>query len=80
MGSEIMTIDEVTEYLHLHRTTIYGLLKRRELSGFRASWCWPLEIHRDEIHRWRKDAERKTREQAEQQVGALQQSVVADKL
>lgn len=66
MGSEIMTINEVAEYLHLHRTTIYGLLKRRELSGFRLAGAGHWRFTRDEIDLWRTDAERKTRQQADQ--------------
>ncbi|MBV8775506.1 MAG: helix-turn-helix domain-containing protein [Deltaproteobacteria bacterium] len=60
MGSEILTINEVAEYLHLHRTTIYGLLKRRELAGFWLAGAGHWRFTRDEIDRWRTDAERKT--------------------
>ena len=32
---ELMTADEVAEYLRVHRTRIYRLLKRKELLGFK---------------------------------------------
>src|ERR1700730_12025564 len=33
--SDILTVDELSEYLHVHRTTIYRLLKHGKLPGFR---------------------------------------------
>jgi excisionase family DNA binding protein len=32
---EMMTADEVAEYLRVNRTMIYRLLKRKELPGFK---------------------------------------------
>jgi excisionase family DNA binding protein len=48
----LLTVDGVAAYLHVHRSTIYRLLKRNELPpalkiGNR--WCFNVE----EIDRWR---------------------------
>jgi excisionase family DNA binding protein len=48
----LLTVDEVARYLHVHRSTIYRLLKRNQLPpalkiGDR--WCFNVE----EVDRWR---------------------------
>jgi excisionase family DNA binding protein len=45
-----MTVKELSEYLRVHPTTIYKLLKRRELPGFRVGSDWRFNI--DQIDRW----------------------------
>jgi excisionase family DNA binding protein len=47
-----MTIHELSDYLHVHRSTLYRLLKQRELPGaFKIGSDW--RFNRDEIDRWR---------------------------
>ena len=48
---DIMTVSEVTEYLRIHRTTLYRLLKRKEIPAFRIGSDW--RFSRVQIDRWR---------------------------
>jgi excisionase family DNA binding protein len=48
---EVMTANEVTEYLRIHRTTFYRLLKRKEIPAFRMGSDW--RFSRQAIDRWR---------------------------
>lgn len=48
-----ITVDELAEYLHVHRTTIYRLLRRRKLPGFRIGNDWRFDV--DVIKRWQSD-------------------------
>jgi len=47
----IKTIHEISEYLHLHRSTIYRLIKRHQIPAFRIGSDWRFDI--EEIDRWR---------------------------
>ena len=53
MQSKILTVDELSEYLHVHRTTIYRLLKEGKLPGFRVGSDW--RFNSEEIERWQRD-------------------------
>ena len=53
MQSKILTVDELSEYLHVHRTTIYRLLNEGKLPGFRVGSDW--RFNREEIERWQRD-------------------------
>lgn len=46
-----MTLAEVSAYLHVHASTIYRLLKRRQLPAFRVGAEW--RFRREDIDRWR---------------------------
>jgi excisionase family DNA binding protein len=47
---EIMTADEVAEYLRMNRTMIYRLLKRKELPGFKIGT--DFRLRRADIDEW----------------------------
>ena len=47
VDSEIMTVDEVAEYLKLSKITIYKLAKKGELPAFRIGNSW--RFHRAKI-------------------------------
>ena len=47
---EIMTADEVAEYLRMNRTMIYRLLKRKELPGFKIGT--DFRLRRADIDAW----------------------------
>ena len=53
MQSKILTVDELSEYLHVHRTTIYRLLKEGKLPGFRVGSDW--RFNTEEIEWWQRD-------------------------
>ena len=46
----VMTVKELSEYLRVHPSTIYKLLKRGELPGFRVGSDWRFQI--EVIDRW----------------------------
>ena len=48
---DIMMVSEVTEYLRIHRTTLYRLLKRKEIPAFRIGSDW--RFSRTQIDKWR---------------------------
>jgi excisionase family DNA binding protein len=55
-GPSILTIEDVAEYLRVHPSTIYRLLKKKQLPAFKVGREW--RFNREEIDRWRVDAER----------------------
>jgi excisionase family DNA binding protein len=52
----ILTLDNVAEYLRVHPSTIYRLLKKRQLPAFKVGRDWRFNL--ESIDRWRSDAER----------------------
>jgi excisionase family DNA binding protein len=57
-GSGILTVGELADYLHVHRATIYRLLKRNEIPGFRVGADW--RFRREQIDAWREEREIRT--------------------
>jgi excisionase family DNA binding protein len=49
-GSKVMTVREVSTYLHVHPTTIYRLLKQHQIPGFQMGSDWRFNI--ESIDRW----------------------------
>jgi len=54
--SSILTIQDIAEYLRVHPTTIYRLLKKKQLPAFKVGRDWRFNL--ESIDRWRTDAER----------------------
>jgi len=52
----ILTLDNVAKYLRVHPSTIYRLLKKKQLPAFKLGRDWRFTI--ESIDRWRLDAER----------------------
>jgi excisionase family DNA binding protein len=52
----ILTLGDVAEYLRVHPSTIYRLVKMRQLPAFKVGSDW--RFNRESIDRWRNDAER----------------------
>jgi excisionase family DNA binding protein len=50
---EIMTVDEVAAYLHVHPSTIYRLLKQHKLPAFRMGSDW--RFARSAVEQWMKE-------------------------
>jgi excisionase family DNA binding protein len=48
---EILTVAELAEYLRVHRSTIYRLLKARKLPAFKIGSDW--RFNREHIDKWR---------------------------
>jgi excisionase family DNA binding protein len=53
--STILTVTELSEYLRVHPTTIYRLLRAKQLPGFRVGSDWRFDL--DAIDRWRSEKE-----------------------
>jgi excisionase family DNA binding protein len=55
---KVLTVREVSEYLRIHPTTVYRLLRSRQIPGFRVGgeWRFGSEI----IDRWRSGQEQAT--------------------
>lgn len=47
----VITIAELGEYLRVHRSTLYRLLKKGQLPGFRIGSDWRFNV--EAIDRWR---------------------------
>jgi excisionase family DNA binding protein len=54
----VLTLAELADYLHVSRTTIYSLLKRKELPAFKVGRDWRFTF--EEIDRWCAEREIKT--------------------
>jgi excisionase family DNA binding protein len=52
----VLTVQNVAQYLHVHPSTIYRLVKNRQLPAFKIGGDW--RFNRESIDRWRADAER----------------------
>ena len=46
----VMTVKELSSYLRVHPSTIYKLLRRRELPAFRIGTDWRFNV--ETIDRW----------------------------
>jgi excisionase family DNA binding protein len=45
-----LTVDELSDLLQVHRSTIYRLLRERKLPGFRVGSDWRFNV--EEVERW----------------------------
>ncbi len=55
--ASILTLENVAEYLRVHPSTIYRMLKRKQLPAFKIGRDWRFNV--ESIDRWRADAERR---------------------
>jgi excisionase family DNA binding protein len=51
----ILTVRELSEYLRVHPTTVYRLLRAKQIPGFRVGSDWRFDM--DMIDRWRSEEE-----------------------
>jgi excisionase family DNA binding protein len=49
--AKVLTVGDLSNYLRVHRSTIYRLLKNRELPAFRVGSDWRFNI--EMIDEWR---------------------------
>jgi excisionase family DNA binding protein len=49
--AKIITIGELAEYLRVHRSTLYRLLKKQQLPGFKIGSDWRFNV--EAIDQWR---------------------------
>ncbi len=50
MENQMMTVKEVAQYLHLHQSSVYRLLKRKGLPAVRIGSDW--RFRRESVDRW----------------------------
>jgi excisionase family DNA binding protein len=46
----VMTLDEVAQFLHVHPSTVYRLLKGRSIPAFKVGSDW--RFNKESIERW----------------------------
>ncbi|MBV8358209.1 MAG: helix-turn-helix domain-containing protein [Deltaproteobacteria bacterium] len=49
--AKVITIGELAEYLRVHRSTLYRLLKKQQLPGFKIGSDWRFNL--ETIDEWR---------------------------
>jgi excisionase family DNA binding protein len=49
--AKVMTVNELAQYLRVHRSTIYRLLKKGQLPGFKIGSDWRFNV--EVIDEWR---------------------------
>ena len=49
--AKVITVGELAEYLRFHRSTIYRLLKKGQLPGFKVGGDWRFNL--EAIDKWR---------------------------
>ena len=50
MNESVLTIKQIAEYLNVTERTIYNLLQRGELPGFKVGMAWRFRI--EDIDKW----------------------------
>jgi excisionase family DNA binding protein len=53
--AEVMTLDEVADFLHVHPSTVYRLLKKRAIPAFKMGSDW--RFNQESIEQWVKNLE-----------------------
>ena len=53
MSIKVLTVKELCGYLRIHQSTVYRLLKRGQLPGFKVGSDWRFNV--EAIDRWRLD-------------------------
>jgi excisionase family DNA binding protein len=51
----VLTVGEVADYLHIHPTTVYRLLKQKRIPAFKVGADW--RFNQDSIERWTRNLE-----------------------
>ena len=51
LSRKVMTVKEMADYLGVHSSTIYKLLKKHQIPGFRVGSDWRFNV--EEVDRWR---------------------------
>ena len=49
--AKVITVGELAEYLRVHRSTLYRLLKKQQLPGFKIGSDWRFNV--EAIDQWR---------------------------
>ncbi len=55
LKGKVLTVRELATYLRVHSSTIYSMLRKRQLPAFRVGSDWRFTV--DQIDRWLAEAE-----------------------
>jgi excisionase family DNA binding protein len=55
MAAAVLTLEDVAEFLKVHPSTVYRLLKNRSIPAFKVGSDW--RFNQDSIERWIKERE-----------------------
>ena len=55
---KVMTLEETADHLRVHPSTVYRLLKKRQLPAFKVGSDWRFNV--ESIDRWCEEAEKQT--------------------
>jgi excisionase family DNA binding protein len=58
--ARILNVSELSEYLRIHKTTIYRMLREGRLPGFRIGSDWRFSV--EAIEQWQRDQTTTVRE------------------
>lgn len=53
--ANVLTLEEVATYLRVHPSTIYRMLKKKQIPAFKVGSDWRFNV--ESIDRWRSSAE-----------------------
>jgi excisionase family DNA binding protein len=53
--AKVLTVEEVADFLHIHTSTVYRLLKNRRIPAFRMGSDW--RFNQESIEQWVKKLE-----------------------
>jgi excisionase family DNA binding protein len=53
--AEVLTLEEVADFLHIHPSTVYRLLKNRRIPAFKVGSDW--RFNQESIEKWVKKLE-----------------------
>ena len=53
--TEVLTLEEVADFLHVHTSTVYRLLKNRRIPAFKVGSDW--RFNQESIEQWVKKLE-----------------------
>jgi excisionase family DNA binding protein len=54
--ANVLTLEEVASYLRVHPSTVYRLLKKRQIPAFKMGSDWRFNL--ESIDQWRSEAEK----------------------
>jgi excisionase family DNA binding protein len=55
--ANVLTLEEVAGYLRVHPSTVYRLLKKRQIPAFKVGSDWRFNL--ESIDHWRSEAEQR---------------------
>ena len=67
--AKVITVGELAEYLRVHRSTLYRLLKKGQLPGFKIGSDWRFNV--EVIDKWRMQQDATLEQSSESAAGIV---------